>query len=171
MEPPVKDITFNLQQNGTPSERYHVQFAAFWNPQWKLSVRREHPSFYTAISQTFSCILGIARWYSSRLETSWLWFLVGEPREYSFPGLTLLSLRLTSCMVSFLVPVPPLHYHSSAWIIIVFWPKVQVAGYSQTHMHSMYAALNKLTLSTGAWLYGVHRTCTKMAAAWCGTSH
>ena len=33
MESPVKDLTFTLQQNGIPSERSHIHFAAEWNPQ------------------------------------------------------------------------------------------------------------------------------------------
>ena len=38
-------------------------------------------------------------------------------------------------------------------------------------MHPTYVALNEELLETGAWLYGVHRTCTEMAAVSCGTSH
>ena len=43
---------------------------------------------------------------------------------------------------------------------------MQVAGYSLTHIHLTYVVLHEV-----AWLYGVHRTCTKMAAVSCGTSH
>ena len=35
----------------------------------------------------------------------------------------------------------------------------------------MYVALNEVTLQTGAWLYGVDRTCAKMAALSHGISH
>ena len=38
-------------------------------------------------------------------------------------------------------------------------------------MHHMYTAFNKVTLSTGAWLHGVHRTCAQVAAVSHGTSH
>ena len=38
-------------------------------------------------------------------------------------------------------------------------------------MHPTYVALNEETLETGAWSYGVHRTCTEMAAVSRGTSH
>ena len=38
-------------------------------------------------------------------------------------------------------------------------------------MHPTYVALNEELLETGAWLYGVHRTCTEMAAVSRGTSH
>ena len=46
-----------------------------------------------------------------------------------------------------------------------------MAGYSEAHMHPVNVASNKVTVYTGAWLYGVHRTCTKMAAVSRGTSH
>ena len=46
-----------------------------------------------------------------------------------------------------------------------------MAGYSCTHLHPTYVALNELTLSTGAWLNDAHRTCIEMAAVSCGTSH
>ena len=39
--------------------------------------------------------------------------------------------------------------------ILVILPKVQMAGYSQTHMHLMYVALHEVTC---AWLYVIHRT-------------
>ena len=48
---------------------------------------------------------------------------------------------------------------------------MQVPGYSQIHMHLTYVALNKMTLYTDAWLYGVHRTSAEMAAVSHGTSH
>ena len=35
----------------------------------------------------------------------------------------------------------------------------------------MYVAVNKVTLQTGAWLYGVHRTCSEAAAVSCRTNH
>ena len=38
-------------------------------------------------------------------------------------------------------------------------------------MHSRYVASKDVTLETGAWLYGVHWTCTKMAAVSHGMSH
>ena len=34
-----------------------------------------------------------------------------------------------------------------------------------------YVTSNKVTLQTGAWLYGVHRTCAQMAAGSRGTSN
>ena len=38
-------------------------------------------------------------------------------------------------------------------------------------MHPTFVASNKVTLQTDTWLYGVHRTCTKMAAVSYGMSH
>ena len=35
----------------------------------------------------------------------------------------------------------------------------------------MYVAVNKVTLQTGAWLYGVHRTCAEAATVSCRTNH
>ena len=36
-------------------------------------------------------------------------------------------------------------------------------------MHPTYVALHEVTLQTGAWLYGVHKTCTETAAISHGT--
>ena len=46
-----------------------------------------------------------------------------------------------------------------------------VAGYSYAHIHPTYVALNEMTLQTGAWLNGAHRTCAERVAVSRGTSH
>ena len=45
-------------------------------------------------------------------------------------------------------------------------------GRSQLNMHTPYVCGFAWSVKWhGAWLYGVHRTCTEMAAVSCGTSH
>ena len=86
-----------------------------------------------------------------------------------FPLLLHLLSMLCIVMKSFhtvLVSVPPPCYCSGTWGILVILPKVRVAGYSWTRIHRTYVALQEV-----AWLYGVHRTCAKMAAVSRGTIH
>ena len=54
--------------------------------------------------------------------------------------------------------------------IPVILPEVHVSGYSSTHEHPTHVALNEVTLQTGAWLYGVLKTCAETAAASRGTN-
>ena len=64
--------------------------------------------------------------------------------------------------------IPP-RYRWCTYKILVILPKVQVAGYSYTHMPPAYVALNSDS-RLGAWLYGVRRTCAKTAAVSHGAS-
>ena len=63
------------------------------------------------------------------------------------------------CQLLFQYPFHP-HGVAVAWKILVILPKVQVAGYSSTHMlqHPTYVALHEV-IWHGVWLYGVHRMC------------
>ena len=42
---------------------------------------------------------------------------------------------------------------------------------AMTHTHTIYAVSNEVTLYTGAWLYGVHKTCGETATVSRGISH
>ena len=68
------------------------------------------------------------------------------------------------------------------WLLILFWywfhPRVTVVAHKRSpsfsqkcRWHPAYLALNKGTLQTGAWLYGVHRMWAETVAVSRATSH
>ena len=66
------------------------------------------------------------------------------------------------------VSVPTLCYRSSTYKIPVILPKVQ---WQVTAKHACTLRMWLCIKWHGAWLYGVHRTCTETAAVSCGPSH
>ena len=69
------------------------------------------------------------------IERSQVWVPAGARGECSSPGSTF-------CADSHF----GICYHSSMWTILVILPKVQVAGYSWTHMHTTHVASSEVTL-------------------------
>ena len=57
------------------------------------------------------------------------------------------------CVLTLLVSVPPLCYRSSMKKIPAILPKLQMAGYSYTHMYPWYVASNKPKLVHGCIVY------------------
>ena len=79
----------------------------------------------------------------------------GAAGEYSSPGSAFCS--LISVTVTAVAIKNPGHSAKSA-------------GNMHTAKHA-YMASSKVTLQTGAWLHGVHRTCAEAASVPSGTSH
>ena len=57
------------------------------------------------------------------------------------------------CVLALLVSVPPLCYRSSMKKIAVILPKLQMAGYSYTHMCPSYVTSNEPKLVHGCTVY------------------
>ena len=106
----------------------------------------------------------LAQWF--RAPDSW-----SKGREFESRRENFLLQSQLYVLILISASVPPPCYRSSTQKIPVILPKVPVAGYSYTRRHPTGVAWNEVTLYTGAWLYGVHRTCAETAAVLRGISY